>query len=117
MLEWSQKGGKPFLTVEGLLGTFNVDYEKGGVPYVTEYVARLIGDSAYADETENYRAYIAYKGPREGLWQINVTLCPRLDSLRSAASLRGEGGPGVILAFPSIIRLATSARVAPRPPA
>ncbi len=89
MLEWSEKGDRLFFTVEGLLGTFNVDYEKGGVTYVTEYAARLIGDTAYEGETDEYREYISFKRPRLGTWGLDVGFYPRLDALRSEALLRG----------------------------
>ena len=85
MLEWSQKGDRPFLTVEGLLGQFDVDYDKGGVVYVTEYLSRLAGEDAYRAENDDYRDYIAYTRPRMPWtpWGLKVGKHPMLEPQRA----------------------------------
>ncbi|MEI7672353.1 MAG: hypothetical protein WCK00_09600, partial [Deltaproteobacteria bacterium] len=97
MLEWSEKGDRPFLTFEGLLGTFNVDYEKPawgfGSVYVTEYAARLVGDQAYAAENDDYRNYSTYHYSRAdanmgGFWTLNINRHPAIDPLRGMALMR-----------------------------
>jgi|GEM_PF-3312189 len=98
MVEWSEKGDRPFLTFEGLLGTFAVDYEKPawgfGSVYVTEYAARLIGDGAYAAENDDYRTYSTYRYSRAsandgGFWTLDINHHPVIDSLRGTALMRG----------------------------
>ena len=98
MLEWSEKGDRPFMTFEGLLGTLEVDYEKPawsfGSVYVTEYAARLIGDGAYAAENDDYRTYSTYKYSRateamNGFWSLDPNHHPAIDSLRGTALMRG----------------------------
>jgi len=70
--EWSEKGDRPFMTFEGLLAQFSVDYEKSGIVYLTEYLARLVGDAAYAAETADYRDYITYQRPRQAFWDLVI---------------------------------------------
>ncbi len=98
MLEWSEQGDRPFLTFEGLLGTFNVDYEKPawgfGSVYVTEYAARLVGDSAYTAENDDYRSYSTYHYSRAdanmgGWWTLNINRHLAIDALRGMALMRG----------------------------
>ena len=97
MLEWSEKGDRPFLTFEGLLGTFNVDYEKPawgfGSVYATEYAARLVGDQAYAAENDDYRNYSTYQYSRAdanmgGFWTLDIDRHPAIDPLRAMALMR-----------------------------
>ncbi|MDD5704386.1 MAG: hypothetical protein PHR35_00560 [Kiritimatiellae bacterium] len=116
-LEYSEKGDRPFMTMEGLLAPLNVDYQKGGVLYLTEFLARRVGDEAYGGEADSYRMYSAYQWPRESasIWSLrldtnfNPTLAPQRisDFVRAGRSWRfcgvafdngtGVGGVGPIL--------------------
>jgi len=65
--EWAERGDRPFLTIEGLLTPMDVDYRKNA-SYLTEYLAILGGDEAYAAETPVYRAYSTYEQRRLEFW-------------------------------------------------
>lgn len=89
--EWAEKGDRPFMTLEGLLAQFSVDYEKSGVVYLTEYAARHVGDAAYPAESSDYRDYITYQRPRQSFWDLVIK--PEFnrfaDPLGATALLRG----------------------------
>jgi len=96
--DWMLECDRPYLTVEGLLATFDVDYEKPawtvGSVYVTEYAARLAGEKAYAAENDDYRSYSTYQYPRAdpnmgGFWTLDINHHPLIDSLRETALMRG----------------------------
>ncbi len=89
MRQWSREGDRPFLTVEGLLSTFNVDYQKSREGYVTEYIARKYGDIAYEQECDAYRKHVAYEYPRsDNVWTIDVSQHPLIDTKRATTLLR-----------------------------
>ena len=90
VLEWSEEGDRPVLTVEALLSRFNVDYQKAREVYATEYVARKIGGAAYEAESGEYRDYIAYRYPRAQFWDLDISLHPLVDAER-AETLRRAG--------------------------
>ncbi len=56
---WADKGDKPVMANEFSGAPMNVDFAKGNLAFATEYGARLLGDRAYAEETDEYVHYAA----------------------------------------------------------
>ncbi len=128
MLQWSRKGDRPFLTFEGLLSTFNVDYQKSLEGYVTEYIARKCGDVAYEKERDEYRTHIAYEYPRSGnIWTLDISHHPLIDTERATTLLRAgrawrylripfahwsgaPGTPGHLKGFPKFLQASLALR-------
>ena len=80
MQDYAMYGDKPFWAVEYYGTSLPQDYMKSSAnagvrSYVTEYVARLLGDRAYANETDFYADYAANTMPKlKSAWQFDGSM-------------------------------------------
>ncbi|MBN1557434.1 MAG: hypothetical protein JW951_04740 [Lentisphaerae bacterium] len=92
---WAEDGLKPLMFVEAAdcyVGNFQKARMGGGnavgEPLATEYLARLVGPRAYADETEDYVRTVEAAARGDGTWNIGpinilITQNPSYDAVAS----------------------------------